>query len=209
MPMPKNKDNLLTCLKNIIFAGAGSCIFFLATAMFLAAIMENNSASERNYAALLLMGIAYPFLLYILHMRERFYTYAEHNNKFDIKAELSSYIRGEGRYFILIYGILALASEIDLLIPRESVGRPIVMICGFVMNSIWFEIPIPFLRSLLAFAYSFVMVCFLAILRSRKVYRNDISSRRRTVSAQEKDREKMSGALRQALKNSRHDRFNR
>ena len=209
MATQKNKDNLLTCLKNVVFSAGGSFIIFLAVSMFLAAILEDSSTAARNYAVFILMGITYPILLYRLHMREHIYTYAEHNGKFDVKAEISAYIRAEGKLFMLIYGILALASEIDLLIPRESVGRPIVMICGFVLNLIWFEIPIPFLSSLIAFAYSFAMVCFLAVLRSRKVYRNDIGSRRRTVSAQGNDSEKMSGALRQAIKNSRNDRLNR
>lgn len=172
--MLKNKKILTKCLENIAKSGLAACIIFFAVAIFMAAIMEHNSFSERNIAAYILMGVAYPVVLYKLHMNDQLSTYAEHADRFDIKAELRAFIRKEGKFFLLIYGICAVASEIDLLIPRSTPGRPIIFICSFVLNPIWGEIPVPVLRYVLGFAYSAAMVCFLAMLRSRKVYQQDL-----------------------------------
>ena len=172
--MTNNKEILKTCLKNIAKSGLAACIIFFAVAIIMAAIMEHNSFSERNFAAYILMGVAYFVVLYKLHMNDQLSTYAEHPERFDIIAELRAFIRKEGKFFFLIYGICAVLSEIDLLIPRSTPGRPISFICSFVLNPIWGEIPIPVLRYVLGFAYSAAMVCFLAMLRSKKVYQQDL-----------------------------------
>ena len=171
--MSKNKDNLLTCFKNVVFAGVATFVAYVAVSMFMAAIMEHNSFSERSLAAYLFMGIVYPVVLYSLHMRNHIYTYADHRDRFDMKAELWAYIRAEGKYFLLIYGLCAIGSEIDMLIPRETVGRPVMAVCGFVLNMIWGDIPIPVLRYVLAFLYSFGVICVMAIMRSRKIYKEE------------------------------------
>ena len=88
-------------------------------------------------------------------------------------SELKAYIRAEGKYFLLIYGLCALASEIDMLIPRATVGGPVMMVCSFALNPCWGYIPIPVLRYVLACLYSFGVICVMAIIRSRKIYKEE------------------------------------
>ena len=176
--MSKNKDSFRTCFKNVVLAGLLGLPTIMVCYLVLGAAMEYNTFEERSVALAVVMGVVNAAALYILHFRNHIYTYAEHGDKFSVMAELKAYIRGEGKYFLWIYGLCALASEIDMLIPRETVGRPVATVCGFALNLIWGYVPVPVVRNLLALLYSFGMVCLLAVLRSRKVYLEDRSKRR-------------------------------
>jgi hypothetical protein len=171
--MSKNKDNLLTCFKNVVFAGLSGVLCLIVCYFVIGAALEHDGFMARNIAVFIVMAVFNAGMLYKLHFSNHIYTYAEHGDKFDVMSELKAYIRAEGKYFLLIYGLCALASEIDMLIPRATVGGPVMMVCSFALNPCWGYIPIPVLRYVLACLYSFGVICVMAIIRSRKVYKQE------------------------------------
>ena len=84
-----------------------------------------------------------------------------------------------GVYNYLIYGILAVAHEASILVLQGSPQNPVGLVCAFPLGAFWVEMPVPILRSVLAFMYASAIACGLALLRSRKIYQDDLASEAR------------------------------
>ncbi|MBQ2255701.1 MAG: hypothetical protein II330_02455, partial [Clostridia bacterium] len=97
-----------------------------------------------------------------------------HTGKFDPKKELIAYIKTEGKVMFTLYGIIALVSEFSYLVLflMNQTRNPITFVTQFCMGP-WVNMTIPVLRSVIAVVYSAVIVCLLAVLRSRKVYQDE------------------------------------
>ena len=130
--------------------------------------------------------IVYAIFLYIFRMRNRLDTYAEHTGKFDPKKELIAYIKTEGKIMFILYGIIALISEISFLVLflTNQTRNPVTFVTQFCIGP-WINMTIPVLRAVIAFVYSSVIVCLLAVLRSRKIFQDDISAKANRQRLQE------------------------
>lgn len=167
------------CLKSMVFATLATLGAFVVCALVIAAALNTlENRAVRDLAIKAIMMIAYAIFLYIFRMRNRLDTYAEHTNKFDPKKELIAYIKTEGKTMFIFYGAIAIVSEISHWITSLSSAtpNPVTFVSQFCIGP-WVNMTIPVLRSVIAFVYSAVIVCLLAVLRSRKVYQDESTAK--------------------------------
>ena len=160
---------------------------FVVFAILIAAVLnsiKNDTVQDLAIYAIIL--IAYAIFLYIFRMRNRLDTYAEHTDKFDTKKELIAYIQNEGKVMFMLYGIIALVSEISFLVLflMNQARNPVTFVTQFCIGP-WINMTVPVLRSVVAVVYSAVIVCLLAILRSRKIYQDDTTAKAQRKRLQE------------------------
>ena len=160
---------------------------FVVFAILIAAVLnsiKNDTVQDLAIYAIIL--IAYAIFLYIFRMRNRLDTYAEHTDKFDTKKELIAYIQNEGKVMFMLYGIIALVSEISFLVLflMNQARNPVTFVTQFCIGP-WINMTVPVLRSVVAVVYSTVIVCLLAILRSRKIYQDDTTAKAQRKRLQE------------------------
>jgi len=163
--------DLLKCIALASLAALG--IFALGSLVIAAVLTEIKNKSVREAVVFLLMMVMYAVFLYRFGMSNRLDTYAKHTDKFAIKKELCAYIHAEGKIMFVIYGIAAIVTEISCLVMQKAPQNPIMFVTSFFLGP-WFELKIPVVRSILAFSYSAMVVCLLAILRSRKIYQEEV-----------------------------------
>ena len=167
------------CLKSMVFATLASLGALIVCAIVIAAALNSiGSRTFGNIAICIIIMAAYAVFLYIFHMRNRLDTYAEHTNKFDPKKELIAYVKTEGKTMFIFYGAIAIVSEISHWITSLSSAtpNPVTFVSQFCIGP-WVNMTIPVLRSVIAFVYSAVIVCLLAVLRSRKIFQNETEAK--------------------------------
>lgn len=167
--MSKQRNEWLTCIKDIAFAALASAGVFVGLSMIIVAVLKEFDPAIREIMMDALITVPYAVFFYRFHMRDRLDAYAEHTDKFDVKKELLAYLRSEGKIMLTIYGACAVVSEISGWLipntPQNPIKFPAMLCMGPLVS-----IPLPIVGSLLAFVYSSVVVCALALIRSRKVY---------------------------------------
>ena len=167
------------CLKSIVLSTIASLGAFVVCALVIAAALNSiKNDAIQDLAIKAIIMIVYAIFLYIFRMRNRLNTYAEHTNKFDPKKELIAYIKTEGKVMFTLYGIIALVSEFSYLVLflMNQTRNPITFVTQFCMGP-WVNMTIPVLRSVIAVVYSAVIVCLLAVLRSRKIFQDDSTAK--------------------------------
>jgi len=175
------------CLRSMVLSTVATLGTFVVFAILIAAVLnsiKNDTIQDLAINAIIL--IAYAIFLYIFRMRNRLDTYAEHTGKFDTKKELIAYIKNEGKIMFMLYGIIALVSEISFLVLflMNQARNPVTFVTQFCIGP-WINMTVPVLRSVVAVVYSAVIVCLLAILRSRKIYQDDTNAKAQRKRLQE------------------------
>jgi hypothetical protein len=180
----KGKLTFLQCLKYFILAVAATVLINFALAYIGEAIRNDLFGDEPNvlwscFRDLVSMAV-YALLLYTFSMRHRIFTYATHTEKMDVKQEILAFIRADGKYFFIIYAVCAFIRILsDVMAPG-----PLLLVRFFLsdmaMTSIFTYLKLPdVLSSLLACIYACAMVCLLALIRSRKIHRDDTTAKAR------------------------------
>lgn len=176
--MAKEKNPWLVSLKHIALASLVDFGVYIPLALLTAAVFE-NSKLLRFMGAYVILAAFYAVFLYRFHMHPRISTYVIHGNVLDYKTELRGFLRADGKVLLTVYGILAVAHEISILALQGSPQNPVGLVCAFPLGAFWAELPVPILRSVLAFAYASAMACGLALLRSRKIHKDDLAAEAR------------------------------
>ena len=167
------------CLKSMVFATLATLGAFVICALVIAAALNSiGSKTFGNIAICVIIMATYAVFLYIFRMRNRLDTFAQHTNRFDAKKELIAYIKTEGKIMFILYGIISLVSELSYLalLLMDQTRNPVTFVTQFCIGP-WINIPVPVLRSVIAFAYSAGIVCLLAVLRSKKIYKDEYSAK--------------------------------
>ncbi len=175
------------CLKSMVFATLASLGAFVICALVIAAALNSiKNEMMKDLAIKAIIMISYAIFLYIFRMRNRLDTYAEHTSKFDPKKELIAYVKTEGKIMFMLYGIIALVSELSFLVLflMNQTRNPVTFVTQFCLGP-WINMTIPVLRSVIAFAYSAGIVCLLAVLRSKRIYRDESSAKVERKNLQE------------------------
>lgn len=163
------------CLKSMMFATLASLGALVVCALVVAATLNSiKNEMIKDLAIKAIIMISYAIFLYIFRMRNRLDTFAQHSNKFDAKKELIAYIKTEGKIMFMLYGIIALVSELSFLVLllMNQTRNPVTFVTQFCIGP-WINIPVPVLRSVIAFVYAAAITCLLAVLRSRKIHQNE------------------------------------
>jgi hypothetical protein len=113
------------------------------------------------------------------HEYNRLDTYAEHAGKFDLKRELLAYIRADGKFLFIIYGICAVVTDISCVVLQYSPKNFVGLLTSFCLGPWAGVIHIPVVCSVLCFVYASAVACVLAMLRSRKVSQEDTMAKKR------------------------------
>ena len=178
--MAKERNPWLIALKSIILASLADLGVYIASSTLLAAIFEGDDKQTlRYFVGYVFMMVFYALFLYRFHMYPRISTYAEHMERFDPKAELLSFFRADGKNILTIYGVATVATEISCFIFPSPTPNPIATACLFALGPFCVEIPVYVLRSLVGFVYAAAVLCGLALLRSRKIYKDDLAAEAR------------------------------
>lgn len=173
--MAKEKNSLVTCIKNIVLATLASFGVFIAVAAVLAAVLnEIENEIIRDCIAYAITMAIYAALFYRFHMYPRISTYVSQGDEFDGKEELLGFLRADGRLILIIYGIATVATEISCFIFPSPTPNPVATACLFAMGPFSVLIPVPVLRSIVCFVYASAVVCGLTLLRSHKIYKDDL-----------------------------------
>ena len=175
--MAKKEKSFVTCLKHVVLATLVSFAVFIFFAIVIAAILaEIENEILRDCAVYFLTMICYAAFFYRFHMYPRISTYVSQEGKLDYKAELLGFLRADGKTILIIYGIATVATEISCYIFPSPAPNPIATACLFALGPFSVLIPIPVLRSVVCFVYAAVVVCGLALLRSRKIHKDDLTA---------------------------------
>ena len=178
--MAKEKNQWLTCLWDVVKTSLACFGVLLVFSIILAAaLMEFESRLVRDCIMYVLTMACYAVLFYRFHMYPRISTYMEHPMQFDLKKEFGAFLRADGRIILAIYGVAAVAIEISCFIFPSPTPNPIATACLFALGPFGGLIPVPVLRSVICFVYAAVVLCVLTLLRSRKIYKNDLAANAR------------------------------
>ena len=175
------------CLKSMVLSTAATIGVFIVCAIAIAAALNSlKNRTVQDLAIKAIIMITYAVFLYVFHMRNRLDTYAEHTGKFDPKKELIAYIKAEGKIMFILYGIIAIVSELSFLVLflMNQTRNPVTFVTQFCIGP-WINMTIPVLRSVIAVAYSAAVTCLLAVLRSRKVYLDESGAKANRKHLQE------------------------
>ena len=175
--MAKKQNPWLVCLKHITLASLADLGVYAASAILLVAVFEGRRTLLDMVCFVFLM-VFYAVFFYRFHMYPRISTYMEHGERFDPKGELMAFLRADGKIMLIIYGICAVVTEISVIVTRGAPQNPVAAICMFPIGP-FMLLPIPVLRSVICFVYAAVVLCGLALLRSRKIHQNDLAANAR------------------------------
>lgn len=178
--MAKEKNQWLACLWSIVKATLVSFGGFIFCAIVIAAVLvEIENRTIRDCVAYVLTMACYAVTLYRFHMFPRISTYVEHTGSFDPKAELRGFLRADGRIMLIVYGVAAAATEISRFIFPSPTPNPIATACVFALGPFSVLIPVYVLRSVICFVYAAAVLCGLALIRSRRIYKDDLEANAR------------------------------
>ena len=175
--MSKFKKEFPACIKSIVYSTLATLGVMLIFSIIIAAVLsEIENRSIRDIALFVLIMGVYAAFLYRFRMYDRLDTYAEHTKDFDPKTELIAYIYADGKIMFALYGIIAVVTEISFYVmpyvTPDTPQNPIAFAAMLCLSPL-ISLKIPVLRSVLAFAYSAAVVCLLAVLRSRKIHKDE------------------------------------
>ena len=175
--MAKEEKQWIICLRDITLASLADLGVYVAAAILLAAVFEGNRTLLDIVCFVFLMAF-YAIFFYRFHMIPRIKTYMEHTERFDPIGELKAFLRADGKNMLIIYGICAVVTEISVIVTQGAPQNPVAAVCMFPIGP-FMLLPVPVLRSVVCFVYAAVVLCVLTLLRSRKIYKNDLAANAR------------------------------
>ena len=174
----KEQNAALSCVKHIALSVLLTVLALLFSATILVAILnEFENSLIRSLITDFLMLAVYAISFYKFHQSNRIMTYAKHEDRFDVKAELLAYLRGEGKYLVIFFAVCAVLREIFNIVPASVISVVGIIFVDILLNPMVNYIKIPVLSSILAFLYACAILGLLVILRSRKIHQIDMNAK--------------------------------
>lgn len=162
------KKQIFGIIKSILL----SYVFYIPATIIMSMIFyQDVEMGERDFTPLYLcMIFIYAIAFYLTYIRkstsEKQISDAE---TFNWKFDLVNYIKDEGKYLMIIFGILAVILEVSyFILPRDTVN-PILIVIGFCF-SLTKVIEIPILRTVLAYLVTMTLILLLTTYRHYKEY---------------------------------------
>ncbi len=118
-------------------------------------IYHEDYQSERDFTPVyFIMLFIYVIANYLVYIRKNVANgeIGKESEKFDLRSDIVSYIRGDGKYLFAIYGVMATVSEVLLLLRS---GAPVLFVFNFPLTAV---IGVPVIRTVVAY------VCLMALI---------------------------------------------
>lgn len=147
----KTNETIIKMLKGVIISGLLSfglyILSFIPINLF---IYHEDYVSERDFTPIyFIMMMLYIIANYIVYIRKSTAEsgVGKSESAFDIKADLLSYISGEGKYLFIIYGVLAVVFEMFyMIIGRSPITAALLFF--FPLSAV---IPVPVIRTVVSY----------------------------------------------------------
>ena len=176
----KEKNPVRACILHVALSVLVTFVAMLLSSFIVSAVLnELDNQVVKTLISDVIMLVVYAVSFYKFHQTNRIDTYAPHPATFDVKTELLAYLRSEGKYMFIFFGICAVLREIFNLIPSSFISLFGMIFVDILLNSIVNLLHVPVLSSILAFAYACILLCFLVVLRSRRIHLDDVNASRR------------------------------
>ena len=179
--MARVKTSFSQCLWHFVLAGLVTCGVQIAGSAIIGAVLNEFSIQlliNLIYEVFTMTVFAVSF--YRFHQYPRISTYMEHPRELDMKGELLAYIRAEGKYLFIFFGVCAVLRVVFNYIAASFISLVGIIFIDTVTTSIGTQLHLPaVLSALIALIDACAMVCGLALLRSRKIHEEDRLARRR------------------------------
>ena len=168
------KKQLLSNFKSVLISSIVSFFAYLLSVVFLAALWENSA--NRFLYMYCVIAIIYSICFYRFHMSNRIDTFATHGEKYNFIQETKAYLKEDGKFLIIIYGICAIVCEISYLIIYLS-NMPTEQNFVFIL-CLWFfpfiaSIKIPILRSVVSLLLASAIAILVANIRSYVIFKDN------------------------------------
>lgn len=155
-------------VKGIALSCITALVLYLFESILLANALEAEAEKGIVVLPMILLQIAYlicVYAFYIRHEAREFYSPEGKSGSF--RAILGDYLRQEGWILLSIYGVIALITEISLLlVPYES--NPVAFI-GILNMPLISVIPVPILRTVVGYAVSAGGILLMTGIARKKV----------------------------------------
>ena len=175
----KEKNPALACILHVALSVLVTFVAMLLSSAIVSAFLnEFDNQVVKTLLSDVIMLVVYAVSFYKFHQTDRINTYARHEGAFDVKAEILAYLRGEGKYMFIFFGICAVLREVFRLIPGGFISLVGMIFVDILLNSMVNFLHIPVLSSIIAFLYACALLCLLVVIRSRKIHQDDVSVRR-------------------------------
>ena len=176
----KERNPVRACVLHVALSVLVTFVAMLLSSVIVSAFLnEFDNQVVKTLISDVIMLVVYAVSFYKFHQTDRINTYAQHTEAFDVKAEILAYLRGEGKYMFIFFGICAILREVFGLIPGSFISLVGLIFVDILLNSIVNFLHIPVLSSFLAFLYACALLCLLVVIRSRRIHRDDASVKRR------------------------------
>ena len=160
------KTKIFNLIKSIIFASLFAFVLYLITGFTVAGFFEENP--NKHFYVSWWMLLLYIVSFYVVHERLRKETHADCFDHFTYRKEIKAYFAAEGKYLLLIYGVLGMVVDVSMVITQNSPQNIVGAICVMFFPLITF-IPIPIIRSISSVLLCMLGAVVLVLLRSRKI----------------------------------------
>ena len=176
----KEKNPVRACILHVVLSVLVTFVAMMLSSIIVSAVLnEFDNQVVETLISDVIMLVVYAVSFYKFHQNDRINTYARHTEAFDVKAEILAYLRGEGKYMFIFFGICAVLREVFGLIPGSFISLVGVIFVDILLNPIVSFLHIPVLSSFIAFLYACALLCLLVVIRSRKIHQDDMSVERR------------------------------
>lgn len=117
-----------------------SFVFFFLFNLIVRAIFED--VSNINIVLYNMNLIVYALFYYAMHIKKELGSFSSDENTSFVK-EAKAYFSREGKYLLIIYGILAVICEVELLLAKSAKGHFISTVCSMFFPYIfWIRVPV-------------------------------------------------------------------
>lgn len=124
-------------------------------------------ATEAYIPIYLLLAFFYPLVcnfVYIIHLTETAAIPTEH--RYNWRKDISRYLQSEGRILLIVYGVCSVIFETAYLLSGD--GLDMVSAIFLFCFPLAYTIPIPVLRTVIAYAVTMILL-FALIFLNRKI----------------------------------------
>lgn len=164
------KDSLKRILPGVVISIPITIFLYNTIGVLLIKLIfdeQTMKATEAYIPIYLLLAFFYPLVcnfVYIIHLTETAAIPTEH--RYNWRKDISRYLQSEGRILLIVYGVCSVIFETAYLLSGD--GLDMVSAIFLFCFPLAYTIPIPVLRTVIAYAVTMILL-FALIFLNRKI----------------------------------------